>query len=124
MTEYLLDHQWMLIRHIPVSTSAGQHSLCKSAITLTAPPHCSQVPISIPKNRLSHYAQVIDWCFCARVLSCLVSNACLVLFRFASIIVMRCLLWCRPHHGKLPRRNTPRKRIKLTLVWTQVPLHG
>jgi hypothetical protein len=37
------------------------------AITLTAPPHCSHVCISIPKNRLSLCAQVIDWCFCARV---------------------------------------------------------
>jgi hypothetical protein len=33
------------------------------AITLTAPPHCSQVSISIPKTRLSLCAQVIDWCF-------------------------------------------------------------
>jgi len=30
------------------------------AITLTAPPHCSQVSISIPKTRLSLCAQVID----------------------------------------------------------------
>jgi hypothetical protein len=29
-----------------------------------APPHCSQVSISIPKTRLSLCAQVIDWCFC------------------------------------------------------------
>jgi hypothetical protein len=26
------------------------------------------------KNRLSLCAQVIDWCFCARVFSCLVGN--------------------------------------------------
>jgi len=35
------------------------------AITLTAPPHCSQV--SIPKTRLSLCAQVIDWCICVPV---------------------------------------------------------
>jgi hypothetical protein len=33
------------------------------AITLTAPPHCSQVSISIPKTRLNLCTQVIDWCF-------------------------------------------------------------
>jgi hypothetical protein len=44
------------------------------AITLTAPPHCSQVFISVPKNRLSLCTQVIDWCFCARVFACLVDK--------------------------------------------------
>jgi hypothetical protein len=57
------------------------------AITLTAPPHCSQVSISIPKTRLSLCAQVIDWCFCARIFSCPVGNVGLALPRFADVIV-------------------------------------
>jgi hypothetical protein len=67
------------------------------AITLTAPPHCSHVSISIPKNRLSLCAQVIDWRFCARVFSCPVGNACLVLFRKAGVIVTRCRLFGGGH---------------------------
>jgi len=63
------------------------------AIILTAPPHCSQVSISIPKTRLSLCAQVIDWCFCTRVLSWPVGNACLALFRKAGVIVTRCRLF-------------------------------
>jgi hypothetical protein len=57
------------------------------AITLTAPPHCSHVSMSMLKTRLSLCAQVIDWCFCARVFSCPVGKACLVLFRKAGVIV-------------------------------------
>jgi hypothetical protein len=63
------------------------------AITLTAPPHCSHVCISVPKTRLRLCAQVIDWCFYARVFSCPVGNACLVLFRKAGVIVTRCRLF-------------------------------
>jgi hypothetical protein len=57
------------------------------AITLTAPPHCPQVSISMPKTRLSLCAQVIAWCFCARVFSCPVGNVGLALPRFADVIV-------------------------------------
>jgi hypothetical protein len=38
------------------------------------------------KTRLSLCAQVIDWCFCARVFSCPVGNACLALFLKAGVI--------------------------------------
>ena len=69
------------------------------AITLTAPPHCSQVSMSMSKTRLSLCAQVIDWCFCARVFSCPVGNACLVLFRKDGVIVTRCRLF-----GGAPRK--------------------
>jgi hypothetical protein len=61
--------------------------------------------MSIPKTRLSLCAQVIDWCFCARVFSCPVGNACLVLFRFAGIIVTRCRLF----GGGRPARAAPHK---------------
>ena len=77
------------------------------AITLTAPPHCSQVSISIPKTRLSLRAQVIDRCFCAPIFSCPVGNACLVLFRL-SVLFSRgvdCLVVATPR--KPPRTNTP-----------------
>jgi hypothetical protein len=88
MTEYLLDHQWMFIRHIPVSKPYGTafavkivfpDDLSMLAITLTAPPHCSHVSISIPKNRLILCAQVIDWCFCARVfpILCIAHDSCM-----------------------------------------------
>ena len=79
------------------------------AITLTAPLHCSQVFISIPKTRLSLYAQVIDWCFCARFFSCPVGNACLALFRLAGLIVTRvdCLVVATLHkHTMKPRELT------------------
>jgi len=66
------------------------------AITLTAPPHCSQVSISITKTRLSLCAQVIDWCSCTSVLSCPVGNACLALFR--SVIDTRCGLFVKTRH--------------------------
>ncbi|MFQ3194821.1 MAG: hypothetical protein ACI9N3_001650 [Colwellia sp.] len=59
------------------------------AITLTTSTHCLQVSMSMLKTRLSLCAQIIDWCFCARVFSCPVGNACLALFRFASLIVTR-----------------------------------
>jgi hypothetical protein len=45
----------------------------------------------------------IDWCFCARVFSCPVGKACLVLFRKAGVIVTRCRLF----GGGPPRTNTP-----------------
>jgi hypothetical protein len=73
------------------------------AITLTAPPHCSQVSISSPKTRLSLCAQVIDWCYCTRVFSCPVGKACLVLFRKAGVIVTRCRLFGAGH----PVQDTP-----------------
>ena len=88
----------MFIRHIPVSNLYGAafavqivfpDDFSMLAITLSAPPHCSQVSIFIPKNRLSLCAQVIDWCFCTRVFSCPVGNACLALFRLAGVIVAR-----------------------------------
>ncbi len=41
--------------------------------------------LTYPTTRLSLCAQVIDWCFCARVFSCPVGNACLVLFRFTGV---------------------------------------
>jgi hypothetical protein len=63
------------------------------AITLTAPPHCSHVSISIPKNRSSLCAQVIDWRFCARVFFCPGGKACLILFRKTGVIVTRCRLF-------------------------------
>ncbi len=66
-------------------------------ITLTAPPHCSQVSMFIPKTRLSLCAHVIDWCFCARVFSCPSGNACLVLFHFAGVIVRRYLRFGSGH---------------------------
>ena len=103
MTEYLLDHQWMCIRHIPVPNPSGSFAvqigfpadLSMFAISLTAPPHCSQVSMSMLKTRLSLCAQVIDWCFCARVFSCPVGKACLALFRKAGVIVTRC------RHGRV-----------------------
>jgi hypothetical protein len=100
MAEYLLDHQWMFIRHILVPNPSGSIR-CANRLSCQfvdarynlAPPHCSQVSMYIPKNRLSLCAQVIDWCFCARVFSCPVDNACLVLFRKAGFIVTRCRLF-------------------------------
>jgi hypothetical protein len=55
-----LDHQWMFISHIPVSTPCGAAfavqivfpvDLSMLAITLTAPPHCSQVSMLMLKTR-------------------------------------------------------------------------
>jgi hypothetical protein len=69
----------MFIRHIAVQI-VFPDDLSILAITLTAPPHCSQVSISIPKTRLSLCAQVIDWCFCARAFSYPVGNAFLPYF--------------------------------------------
>ena len=60
------------------------------------------------KTRLSLCAQVIDWCFCARVFSCPVGKACLVLFRKDGVIVTRCRLFGGgPPRGGPPRTNTP-----------------
>jgi hypothetical protein len=56
------------------------------AITLTAPTHCSEVSIYIPKTRLSLCAQVIDWCFCARVFPALA--AMLFLPYFARLVLL------------------------------------
>ena len=73
-----------------------------------APPHCSHVSITIPKTRLSFCAQVIDWCFCARVFSCPVGNAFFALFRKDGVIVTRCRLFGGgPPRGGPPRTNTP-----------------
>ena len=81
------------------------------AITLTAPPHCSQVSISIPKTRLSLCAQVIDRCFCAPVFSCPVGNAYLALFHLAGVIVMRCRLFGGGHPvGATPHKYTMKTR--------------
>jgi hypothetical protein len=118
MTEYLLDHQWMCIRHIPMPNPTGSMR-CANRLSWRfvnarynlAPPHCSHVSITIPKTRLSLCAQVIDWCFCALVFSCPVGKACLVLFRKAGVIVTRCRLF----GGGPPRTNTPWKRVRLTL---------
>jgi hypothetical protein len=49
--------------------------------------------MSMLKTRLSLCAQVIDWCFCAWVLSCPVDKACLALFRKGGVIVKRCRLF-------------------------------
>jgi hypothetical protein len=73
MTEYLLDHQWVFSRHIPVSNPTGSMR-CANRLSYRfvdarynlAPPYCSQVSISISKNHLSHCDQVINWCFCAQ----------------------------------------------------------
>jgi hypothetical protein len=83
-----LDHQWIF---------DARYNL--------APPHCSHVSISIPipKTRLRLCTQVIDWCFCARVFSCPVGNACLVLFRKVGVIVTRCRLF----GGGSPRESRP-----------------
>ena len=79
------------------------------AITLTAPARCSQVSMSMLKTRLSLCAQVIDWCFCARVFSCPVGKACLVLFRKDGVIVTRCRLFGGgPPRGGPPRGGPPR----------------
>jgi hypothetical protein len=67
------------------------------AITLTAPPHCSHVSMSMLKTRLSLCAQVIDWCFCALVFSCPVGNAFFALFRKAGVIITRCRLFGGGH---------------------------
>ena len=109
----------MFIKHIPVFNPCRAlfavqigfpANLSMLAITLTAPPHCSQVSIFIPKTRLNLCAQVIDWCFCARVFFCHVGNACLVLFRFAGVGVTRCRLfgagwWAAPREP--PREGRP-----------------
>jgi hypothetical protein len=55
------------------------------------------------KTCLSLCAQVIDWCFCARVFSCPVGKACLVLFRKVGVIVTRCRLF----GGGSPRESRP-----------------
>jgi hypothetical protein len=47
-----LDHQWMFIRHIPLQV-VFPDDLSMLAITLTAPPHCSPVSMSMLKTRLS-----------------------------------------------------------------------
>jgi hypothetical protein len=53
--------------------------------------------LTYPTTRLSLCAQVIDWCLCARVFSCPVGKACLVLFRKAVVIVTRCRLFGGGH---------------------------
>jgi hypothetical protein len=102
----------MFIRHIPVSTPCGvaltnrRSGRFGNARYNLPPPHCSQG--SIPKTRLSLCAQVIDWCFCARVFSWPVGNTCLVLFRFAGVIVTRCRLFGGgPPGGGPPRDGRP-----------------
>ena len=90
------------------------------AITLTAPPLCSQVSISIPKTHLSLCAQVINWCLCARVFFCPVGKACLALFGKDGVIVTRCRLFGGGHPVEAtpwspPHTHTPRKRLRLTL---------
>jgi hypothetical protein len=106
----------MFIRNIPVSKPYGAafavqivfpEDLSMLAITLTAPPHCSQVSISIPKTRLSLCAQVIDWCFCAPVFPCPVGNICLALFRLADVIVTRYRLFGGGHPAEPPHTHTP-----------------
>jgi hypothetical protein len=73
--EYLLDHQWLFSKHIPVSKRVGRMR-CANRLScqfvdarynLNRTNAFSHVSISIPKTRLSLCAQVIDWCFCARV---------------------------------------------------------
>jgi hypothetical protein len=102
----------MLIRHIRVPKPSGSIR-CANRLSCRfvdarynlAPPHFSQVSMSIPKTRLSLCAQVIDWCFCARVFSCPVGKACLVLFRKAGVIVTRCRLF----GGGPPSEAAPHK---------------
>jgi hypothetical protein len=113
MTEYLLDHQW-----ISLDTSLCLTLRAAYAVQIGFPanlsmqyrynlalPHCSQVSIFIPKTRLSLCAQVIDWCFCALVFSCLVGKAFFALFRKAGVIVTRCRLF----GGGPPRGVAPHK---------------
>jgi hypothetical protein len=103
----------MFIRHIPVSNPNGAAfavqigfpaDLSMLVITLTAPPHCSHVSISIPKTRLSLCAQVIDWFLCASVFSRPVGNAFFALLRFTGVIVTRCRLF----GAVRPARSAPR----------------
>ncbi|MFT6991182.1 MAG: hypothetical protein ACJASL_003169 [Paraglaciecola sp.] len=94
MTEYLLDHQWMFIRHIRLLNPSGSircanRLSCRFVYAL----YNLNCTTAMLKTRLSLCAKVIDWCFCARVFSCSVDNACLVLFRFAGVIVTRCRLF-------------------------------
>jgi hypothetical protein len=64
--------------------------------------------MSMLKTRLSLCAQVIDWCFCALVFSCLVGKAFFALFRKAGVIVTRCqLLGGEATPRGPPRTNTP-----------------
>jgi hypothetical protein len=59
--------------------------------------------LTYPTTRLSLCAQVIDWCFCARVFSCPVGNAFFALFRKDGVIVTRCRLF----GGGPPRGGRP-----------------
>ena len=66
--------------------------------------------MSMLKTRLSLYAQVIDWCFCALVFSCPVGNAFFALFRKAGVIVTRCRLFgasLSGHHRHAPSLDRP-----------------
>jgi hypothetical protein len=77
VTEYLLDHQRIF---------DARYNLNRTTALLTR-------FYFYPKTRLSLCAQVIDWCFCARVFSCPVGNAFFALFRKAGVIVTRCRLF-------------------------------
>jgi hypothetical protein len=112
MAEYLSGHQWAFIRHIPYPNPSGSIR-CANRLSCRfvdarynlAPPHCSQVSMSMLKTRLSLCAQVIDWCFCACVFSCPSGNAFFALFRKVGIIVS----WCRLFSGGPPREGRPKQ---------------
>jgi hypothetical protein len=63
--------------------------------------------MSIPKTRLSLCAQVIDWCFCARVFSCPVGDACLVLFRLLVLLSRGADWFVKAAPRVLTRTDTP-----------------
>ena len=115
LNRYLLDHQWVLIKHIPVFTACEAEnivqigfpaSLSMFAITLTAPPHYSQISILLLKP---------VWIFvpgswlvsCASVPPCPVKKACLALFRFAGVLSRVPIAWCRAPHGGRPTEGRP-----------------
>jgi hypothetical protein len=101
MTEYLLDHQWMFIRQLPVSSpnltdtircanrlpcrfvDARYNLKCTTALRTG-----SDVDVKNPFKSLHSGHRL--------VFLCSADNACLALFRFTGVIVMRSrLFWCK-----------------------------
>jgi hypothetical protein len=78
----------MFIRHIPLPTPAGSmryaNWLSYRLVDARYNLNCTTALLTgfylYPKTRLSLCAQVIDWCFCARVFSCPVGNVFLPYF--------------------------------------------
>jgi hypothetical protein len=97
VVEYLLDNQWMFIRHIPVYNPLGsvrcanrlsyrfvdaRYNFNRTTALLTR----FNVDVKNPFKSLRPGHRLV---FCACVFSCPVDNACLVLFRKAGVIVTR-----------------------------------